>query len=1021
MHIGERVPARPDPTLGVSSGRCRRVAALALACVLLGPTGTSMAQDYARFAVPDSALVGAVRASGTTQFETIWNTLLISELRASLAGADSAARLLALARRVAAAEPRAFGSRNVAAALRLRAGWTPERRRLRVAAAVAESLGAAALRPPRDFPRADSLFGAALRIYEGLRERRRVAWVWGSLGGVAFTQRDMVRADSLYRQALAARREIGDLLMVGNALNTLGSISYSRGRYTDAWRSYQEARAARERIGEKAALGTTLNGLANVAVARGQADTAAAYFRAALDLTMAVGDSVRMNEVLNNYGRLLMRGRDPASAFPLFEQALGIRRRRGDRVGQAEVLVNLGDLLRQQGHFGEAVERLEEARTLALDAGDVRTLRFSLINLGRSANVVGDALVARPPLERALAIGDSLRDPVARAEALNGLSIASRLAEDPRGAEQLALRALEAAVAGGDSSLVHGAATTLGQLAFDAADLAGAGRWFGRAAAAGATEASQRAGDILNLGSVAARRGDVDEAERLFQRALDLSQSADSPDLAWPALLCLGDVAERRGDHAGALALNRRAATMIEDLRAQQGSERPSVHLLARRLFAFEALIHLLTRLQPLHPDSGYAAEAFHWSERARSRAFLDLVAASGGEAARARPLTITEAQQLLTSRKVALLAYSVGDSSTSLWVVTQRGWRHITLPARRSLRARVEALRRGLADPTTADARATHGAARALYRVLIEPARPMLEGVDHLIVAPDGALALVPFETLLAADADREGPPPRGAYLVERFAISYAPSASALATRAGAPTAGERTSAGGIIALGDPLFRPDVAGGLDSAHVTAGSSGGAAKLPALPHTASEIAVLRALAGRRPVEVLLGREATRDRLLSLADLSGAAIIHIATHGEANEVEPERSGLWMAAAEDGSGPGFLSVSDILRLRLGAGLVTLSACETGLGRLERGEGVVGLTRAVLATGARSVMVSLWKVSDRSTALLMERFYRGLLEDGAPGAAALARAKRELLRNAETRSPFHWAPFVLVGKAW
>jgi CHAT domain-containing protein len=135
---------------------------------------------------------------------------------------------------------------------------------------------------------------------------------------------------------------------------------------------------------------------------------------------------------------------------------------------------------------------------------------------------------------------------------------------------------------------------------------------------------------------------------------------------------------------------------------------------------------------------------------------------------------------------------------------------------------------------------------------------------------------------------------------------------------------------------------------------------------------------------------------------------------------ANEVEPERSGLWLAAAPGSAGPGFVSVSDILALDLAAGLVTLSACETGLGRLERGEGVVGLTRAFMAAGARSVMVSLWKVNDYSTARLMERFYRGLLKDGASGASALARAKRALLENVETRSPFYWAPFVLVGSA-
>src|SRR5207249_289422 len=159
-------------------------------------------------------------------------------------------------------------------------------------------------------------------------------------------------------------------------------------------------------------------------------------------------------------------------------------------------------------------------------------------------------------------------------------------------------------------------------------------------------------------------------------------------------------------------------------------------------------------------------------------------------------------------------------------------------------------------------------------------------------------------------------------------------------------------------------------------------------------------------------------------LLGMRELPDAGVLHLATHGRADENDPARSGLWLAAAsaagqpDSTAAPGFLSVDDILGLRLHAELVTLSACETGLGRLERGEGVMGLTRAFLAAGARSVVVSLWRVNDRSTALLMEGFYRALLPPHLPREEALAEAKRALLAAAETRSPYYWAPFVLVG---
>jgi CHAT domain-containing protein/Tfp pilus assembly protein PilF len=994
-----------------TAGRLVIVVAGVVAGLLTG--GSAPAQAYARFAVPDSSLSGAIRVSGA-QFESAWNALLVTELRASLARADSAARLLALARRVAEGEKSALGTRNAADALRLRAGWPPALRRLRIAGAVDESLGAVA-QGARDFARADSLFGAALRGYQRLGESRRIAWVWGSLASVAFMNGDMTASDSLYRQALAARRAIGDLRLVGNALNTLGSVAYNRRRLDEALRFYGEARAVREQTGERAALGTTLNNLGNVAAAMGRSDSAAVFFRAALDLTVAQGDSVRAYDVLNNYGVLLGQGDDPTAALPYFERAIVIARQRGDPGLQAQCLINIGGLLGQAGHFADALARLDAARELAIRANDVRKLREVLINSGRIWIGLGDPSGAYPPLERALALADSLGDERWRAEALSNLGVAARLADDLSGAARFAMRTITAATTAGDSLLVHDAATTMGEVAFESGAFEQAHRWFSRAHEAGTLEAAVRVRDVLNLGAAEARLDRLEEADRRFLHALALSDSIASDELIWPALQGRGDVAERRGDHVGALAFNRQAIGRIEGLRAQQGSEQPSIRLLARRMFAFEELIHLLTRLDAQYPDSGFAAEAFHWSERARSRSFLDLVTASGGGGRPARPLTLVEAQGLLTSDKDALLVYSMGDSTTSLWIVMQRSWKLLTLPGRRAIRSRVEILRRSLANAQTADGGAVRVSARSLYRALIEPALPALRGADHLIIAADDILALVPFEALLAADPSRDARPPRGAYLVERYAISYTPSASALSARPGA--VGVRRG-NGIVALGDPSFGRDPAGGIVAGAAPGGAIAQAGGLAALPHTADELAALSTLAGRRPLAILTGRDATRDRLLTLPELPQAALIHIATHGESNEVEPERSGLWLAAAEKDSTPGFVSVLDILGLRLDAGLVTLSACETGLGRLERGEGVIGLTRAFLAAGASNVMVSLWKVNDRSTALLMEEFYRRFLGEGSGSAVALARAKRTLLARPGTASPFYWAPFVLVG---
>jgi CHAT domain-containing protein len=317
-------------------------------------------------------------------------------------------------------------------------------------------------------------------------------------------------------------------------------------------------------------------------------------------------------------------------------------------------------------------------------------------------------------------------------------------------------------------------------------------------------------------------------------------------------------------------------------------------------------------------------------------------------------------------------------------------------LPARRALGSRVELLRRGLADPARAESKGTLGAAHTLWEQLIAPALGDLKGIKRVIVSPDGPLALIPFEALLAS-APVEGQSPKpDAWLGSRWAVSYAFSAATLAARRG------HGAGNAIVAVANADF------------------GGA--LPPLPHTAAEAAALRDLAGKRlpTLEILEGANATRTRLLALPALPHASVLHIATHGEANEVEPERSGLWLAPDSTGGKPGFLSVADVSALKLDADLVTLSACETGLGRLERGEGVVGLTRAFVAAGARSVVVSLWKVNDQASADLMRQFYEGVLAKRLPRDEALARARRALLQSKATRAPFYWAPFVLVGEA-
>ncbi|MCS6817129.1 MAG: CHAT domain-containing protein, partial [Blastocatellia bacterium] len=256
----------------------------------------------------------------------------------------------------------------------------------------------------------------------------------------------------------------------------------------------------------------------------------------------------------------------------------------------------------------------------------------------------------------------------------------------------------------------------------------------------------------------------------------------------------------------------------------------------------------------------------------------------------------------------------------------------------------------------------------QALYRLLIEPL-PLRFSGQPLVVVPHGVLHAVPFAALF--DGER--------YLLDRAEVSFTPSAAVYALC----RKRKRLEAAPLVAFGVSLEH-------------------------IPQTLEEVEQI----GRifQNAHIFMGERATLENFFTAAPQAG--VLHIATHGAFRPDNPMFSGLRLA-------DGWLAARDLYSLRLKAELVVLSACETGLGKQVRGEGLVGLTRAFLYAGARAVLVSLWKVADVSTAELMVRLYRHL-KAGQSKAEALRRARLELLQEEGFVHPFYWAPFILVGRS-
>jgi CHAT domain-containing protein len=363
------------------------------------------------------------------------------------------------------------------------------------------------------------------------------------------------------------------------------------------------------------------------------------------------------------------------------------------------------------------------------------------------------------------------------------------------------------------------------------------------------------------------------------------------------------------------------------------------------------------------------------------------------------QPLGLAQIQQEVLKPGVTLIEYYLGEKRSFVWAVSQDQSASAVLPPAKDIETLAGALRKSLTATVSgltarqAGSESSRLSAR-LYEMLLKPVEGSLERSQSLIIVPDGVLYYVPFEALRAGDG----------YLLERFPISYAPSATSL--RALEPSDAPAPPKV-LLAFGDPVYQGSSSNG------QRGSEAGPVLAP-LPYTREEVLGIASLFPKAGSAVYLGPRASQEAVKA-ETLDRYRYIHFATHGILDESHPSRSGLALTAGTGNDG--VLKVDQITGLRIHADVVTLSACSTGLGELVSGEGMLGLVRSFLYAGASSVAVSLWNVNDDATSTLMKEFYRNLSRS-VPPREALRRAKISLIHqdNALWHHPHFWAPFVL-----
>jgi CHAT domain-containing protein len=371
-------------------------------------------------------------------------------------------------------------------------------------------------------------------------------------------------------------------------------------------------------------------------------------------------------------------------------------------------------------------------------------------------------------------------------------------------------------------------------------------------------------------------------------------------------------------------------------------------------------------------------------------------------------PYKLAEIQEKLLSDDTAIVEYFQGKEHSFVFCITKNDFEVKNLSSIKQLNESVYAYLKLLSSGKDKNFQGIP-ASRYLYQQLILPFHGRIKNKKNLIIIPDGHLHYLPFETLVADESKIR-------FLVEDYKMSYAPSASSLINLL------ERkrkvNDKKDLLAFADPVY---VFQKMPESEINAGRilrefylEKGFAFYP-LKYSSREVKQIAKLFEKPYRDIYIGKKA-REEILKKLSLTDYKIIHFATHGLLDEDVAGRSGLVLTLDDDPAEDGFYQVREIYNTRLNADLVVLSACQTGKGKLEKGEGVSGLSRAFLYAGAESVVVSLWNINDKSTALFMNHFYNYLTR-GEPKVQALRLAKLKM-QQSKYSHPYHWAAFVLIG---
>ncbi|BAZ40701.1 TPR domain protein [Calothrix sp. NIES-4101] len=911
-----------------------------------------------------------------------------------------------------------------------------------------------------DKQQALKFFNQSLSLSIEVGDKSQQAATLNNIGLLYDSLGDKQQALKFFNQSLSLSIEVGDKSQQAATLNNIGLLYDSLGDKQQALKFFNQSLPLSIAIGNKSGLSATLNNIGAVYNSLGDKQQALKFYNQSLPLMIEIGDKSGLSTTLNNIGAVYNSLGDKQQALKFYNQSLPLSIEVGNKSKQAITLNNIGAVYNSLGDKQQALKFYNQSLPLSIEVGDKLQQAITLNNIGLLYDSLGDKQQALKFYNQSLPLSIEIGDKLQQARTLNNIGAIYSDLGDKQQAIKFYRQSLPLRVEVGDKS---GQANTLSNIA-------------ALERRQGNLQVSlKHIETAINL--IEELRGtytDQDLKTQYFATVqgyykfyIDLLMELHKKDPSKGYNVLALNTSERS-----------RARGLIELLAQANAklSKNTDIQLIAQeqelqtKRQAQEKNLAQLVNQPQVSQETIKQTEAEIQNIINQQKALKAKIREQNPERDKItnpQPLTLAQIQQQL-DKDTVLLQYSLGSDRSFLWLVTPTSMTSYELPKEADITKVANRLHTALGD-SGGQTNVAIASATELSQLILTPVKDKLAG-KRLVIVADGVLQQIPFAALhdLNAEGREQGtgnreqqkeiapsannsnndrgrgidvqPDPKKPVkvnpnyqpLVINHEIVNLPSASTIAIQR-EKTTNRKPAPKKIAVLADPVFGQDderVTGKpgsiLPDLELERSALNRSAKSlqrnnwNRLPYTASEAQAILKLFPQTSSLQAFSFDANYNWATS-KNLSQYQILHFATHGFVNPDQPELSGIVLSLLDQTGKqiPGYLRLADLFEQDYPAELIVLSACETGLGKNVSGEGLVGLTRGLMYAGAERVALSLWKVNDEGTSVLMQEFYKQMLTNNLTPAQALRAAQKQLWQDSQWRSPHYWAAFTLQGE--